>query len=84
MTIELQRVNNSEISQKHGNAPVGTLRKIYGPSFAVGHFDTALLRDVLDRLHETSLSQLLEDHSAGRLDYKLHETAPHDAARPGR
>ena len=41
------RDKNGEISRKHGNTLVGTLRKIYGPSFAQGQSDEAKLSDVL-------------------------------------
>ena len=48
------RDKNGEISRKHGNTLVTTLRKIYGENFAAGESDTAKLSDVLDKLHETS------------------------------
>jgi hypothetical protein len=35
------RDRNGELSRKHGNTLVGTLRKIYGPSFAVGQPEMA-------------------------------------------
>jgi hypothetical protein len=44
------RDKNGEISRKHGNTLVGTLRKIYGPSFAAGEPDSAKLDDVLSKL----------------------------------
>jgi hypothetical protein len=69
------RDKNGEMSRKHGNPLVGTLRKIYGPSFAAGEPDTAKLQDVLAKLHETSLTQLLEDHSVGNLDGKVRQAA---------
>jgi hypothetical protein len=75
MTIEQHRNNNDEISRKYGDTTVGTLRKIYGSSFAVGHLDTAMLRDVMDRLHETSLSQLFQDQGDGKLDHKVRQAA---------
>jgi len=48
------RDKNGEISRKHGNTLVTTLRKIYGENFAAGDSETAKLSDVLDQLHETS------------------------------
>src|ERR1700743_2886013 len=49
------RNKDGEISAKHGNTLIRTLRKVYGQSFAAGYPDTELLRDVLLRLNETSL-----------------------------
>ncbi|HEY0327458.1 MAG TPA: hypothetical protein VGC77_00030 [Rhodopseudomonas sp.] len=65
------RDQDGEISKKHGNTLVGTLRKIYGRGFAAGHPDTAKLSDVLQELNETSLSQLRHDHGPGHLDKKI-------------
>jgi hypothetical protein len=69
------RDKNGEISRKHGNTQVGTLRKIYGAAFAAGEPDSAMLQNVLAKLHETSLTQLLEDHAAGNLDGKVRQAA---------
>jgi hypothetical protein len=69
------RDKNGEISRKHGNTLVGTLRKIYGSTFAAGEPDTAKLQDVLTKLHETSLTQLVDDHAAGNLDGKVRQAA---------
>src|SRR3954463_14826609 len=62
------RDKNGEISKKHGNTLVSTLRKIYGSSFAAGQASNAQLSDVLADLNETSLSQLVHDHRNGKLD----------------
>jgi hypothetical protein len=62
------RDKNGEISQKHGNTLIHTLRKAYGPGFAPGFADHAKLRDVLQRLDESSLSHLIGDHEAGKLE----------------
>jgi hypothetical protein len=69
------RDKNGEISRKHGNALVGTLRKIYGPAFAAGESESAKLNDVLAKLHETSLTQLVHDHATGNLDQKVRQAA---------
>jgi hypothetical protein len=58
---------DGEISRKHDNTLVGTLRKIYGPTFAAGKSETAKLSDVLADLHEQSLTQLVSDHGADTL-----------------
>ena len=65
------RDNNGEISRKHGNTLVGTLRKIYGPSFAAEHSESDKLSDVLADLNEQSLGQLVRDHGAGHLADKV-------------
>lgn len=69
------RDKNGEISRKHGNTLVSTLRRIYGPSFAAGEPDDAKLEDILAKLHENSLSQMLRDHEAGHLDDKVRKAA---------
>lgn len=61
------RDKDGEISRKHGNTLVGTLRKTYGPSFAPGHSDHEKLADVLRKMDEPSLTKLRHDHDAGRL-----------------
>jgi hypothetical protein len=67
------RDKNGEISKKHGNTLVRTLRKIYGMTFAAGQPETAKLTDVLAQLNETSLSQLVHDQKNGRLGKKISE-----------
>ena len=69
------RDKDGEISRKHGNTLVGTLRKIYGKSFAAGYPEATKLSDVLMQLNETSLSQLRSDHGTGHLDHKLKEAS---------
>lgn len=55
------RDKNGEISRKHGNTLIATLRRTYGERFAEGEPPTAKLSDVLARLDEPSLSQLIKD-----------------------
>lgn len=55
------RDKNGEISRKHGNTLISTLRMTYGDSFAAGEPGTAKLGEVLERLDEPSLSQLIKD-----------------------
>ncbi len=62
------RDKNGEISRKHGNTLIRTLRKNYGRGFASGCADEAKLSDVLAKLDETSLSHLVRDHEAGKLE----------------
>jgi hypothetical protein len=69
------RNTDGAIGKKHGNTLVGTLRKIYGQSFAAGHPQTATLNEVLLQLNETSLSQLRRDHETGHLEKKILKTS---------
>jgi hypothetical protein len=48
------RDKNGEISHRHGNTLVGTLRKVYGPSFAAEQSETAKLSEILADLNEGS------------------------------
>jgi hypothetical protein len=69
------RDKNGEISRKHGNTFIHTLRKTHGPAFASGGADKARLGDVLDKLDEPSLSHLTRDHEAGKLE-QICQRAP--------
>ena len=62
------RDKNGEISRKHGDTLIRTLRRTYGPGFAAGCTDDAKLSDVLSKLDETSLGHLFRDHEAGYLE----------------
>jgi hypothetical protein len=66
-----RRNHDGEISRKHGNTLIGTLRKIYGQRFAAGYPATEKLSEVLLQLNETSLSQLRRDHETGHLEHKI-------------
>ena len=66
------RDKDGEISRKHGNTLVRTLRRIYGPHFASGFADTDTLAHVLRTAPEhSSLTQLRHDHSTGILSGKI-------------
>jgi len=65
------RDKNGEISRKHGNTLVSTLRKIYGPSFAPGTQPGEKLSEVLAQLDEPSLTKLVHDHERGELEGKV-------------
>ena len=65
------RDKNGEISKKHGNTLVRTLRKIYGTTFAAGQPENAKLSDVLQQLNDTSLGQLIHDHKNGHLEKRI-------------
>ena len=65
------RNHDGEISSKHGDTLLRTLRKVYGPGFAAGYPETEKLSDILAHLNETSLSQLRRDHETGHLGHKI-------------
>jgi len=65
------RNKDGEISDKHGNTLIRTLRKVYGQSFAAGYPETEKLSEVLLQLNQTSLSQLRRDHETGHLEHKI-------------
>jgi hypothetical protein len=55
------RDKNGEISRKHGNTLIRTLRETYGPGFAPSCDANAKLADCLQQMDEKSLSQLVYD-----------------------
>jgi hypothetical protein len=60
MTIDARhRDKSGEISRKHGNTLIGTLRKHYGAGFAKGWHGSEKLGEVLHKLDEPSLTKLL-------------------------
>ena len=65
------RDRDGEISRKHGNTLVSTLRKIYGASFAPGAQPGEKLSEVLAEMDEPSLSKLVHDHERGDLAGKI-------------
>jgi hypothetical protein len=65
------RNKDGEISHKHGDTLIRTLRKVYGQGFAAGYPETEKLSEVLLHLNETSLSQLRRDHQTGHLEHKI-------------
>jgi hypothetical protein len=65
------RDKNGELSKKHGNTLVRTLRKVYGQHFAEGFAPEEKLSDVLHKLDEPSLSRLAHDHEHGKLTEKV-------------
>jgi hypothetical protein len=69
------RNKDGEISAKHGNTLIRTLRKVYGQTFAAGYPETEKLREVLLKLNETSLSQLRRDHETGHLEHKISKAS---------
>ena len=65
------RDKDGEISRKHGNTLVGTLRRIYGPSFAPGAQPHEKLSGLLAEMDEPSLTKLVHDHERGELHGKI-------------
>lgn len=66
-----QRNHDDDIRQKHGDILLGTLRKIYGRTFAAGYQDSTSLGEVMTKLNETSLGQLRRDYETRHLDKKI-------------
>ena len=52
------RDKNGEISRKHGNTKISTLRLTYGANFAAGFDGNKTLGELLDAVDEPSLSKL--------------------------
>jgi hypothetical protein len=69
------RDKNGHIAKKHGNTRIKALRKICDLSFAKGHPDDETLASLLHELDEPSLSKLIKDHEAGKLEGKIREHA---------
>ena len=69
------RDKNGEISRKHGNTLIGTLRKIYGAGFAASFKDDAKLSDALAMMDATSLRQLVKHHQDGSLPRRIAEAS---------
>jgi hypothetical protein len=67
------RNKDSEISRKHGNTLIRTLRRVYGSGFAAWAGDDEKLEDVLATLDEHSLSELVRDHERGELESRIAE-----------
>jgi len=61
------RDKNGEISHKHGNTLIKTLRKTYGAAFAATYSGEERLSTVLQKLDEPSLTKLVHDYEGGRL-----------------
>jgi hypothetical protein len=55
------RDRDGAIGLKHGNTLISTLRQTYGANFAEGESPNARLSDVLHRVDERSLRQLIKN-----------------------
>jgi hypothetical protein len=75
MAFERHRDKNGQMSRKHGNTLISTLRKHYGTDFAYGCADSDTLGEILERLDEPSLSKLVRDEEAGKLERICREAA---------
>jgi hypothetical protein len=65
------RDKDGEISRKHGNTLIRTLRISYGSKFAKDCANDEKLSDVLAKLDEPSLFKLVRDHKSGILPIRL-------------
>ena len=68
MSLDDYRDKDGELSRKHGNTLIGTLRSRYGSDFAAGCSEGERLTDVLDQLDGPSLDRLVRDYQAGKLE----------------
>jgi hypothetical protein len=59
------RNHDGEISHKHGNTLVGSLRKIYGQGFAAGYPATEKLTEILSHLN----------YETGHLQHKIENVS---------
>ena len=66
MALNDYRDKDGELSRKHGNTLIGTLRSHYGADFATGCSEGDRT-DVLDQLDEGSLNKLTRDYEANKL-----------------
>jgi hypothetical protein len=67
MTLDTYRDKDGELSRKHGNTLIGTLRSHYGSDFAAGCSESDRLTDILDQLDDESLDKLVHDYRTGKL-----------------
>ena len=75
MAIDTRRLDKTdEISRKHGDTLIRTLRKTYGESFAGACGNKKKLGDVLHKLDEPSVTRLIHDDEAGNLDAICRDT----------
>ena len=65
------RNKDGEISHKHRNTLIGTLRKVYGQNFAAGYPEAEKLSEDLLQLNQTSVSQLRCDYETGHTAHKV-------------
>ena len=78
------RNKDGEISHKHGNTLIRTLRKICGQGFAARYPETEKLSEVLLQLNETSMRQLRRDHETalGAQNRQRVEVTPRNGEDP--
>ena len=72
------RDQSGEISRKHGNTLIRTLRKTYGPGFAKYCADGEKLSDVLAKLDKPALFKLVRDYETGMLPIRLKSSPGSD------
>jgi hypothetical protein len=65
------RQTNGDISRRHGDVQVKSLRRIYGAAFGLGFTPNAKLSDALAMLDDRSLMMLIVDYEAGTLEGKI-------------
>ncbi len=56
------------INRKHGKTSIGTLRKTYGCNFVPQCAENEKLGNVLHKMDAASMTDLMRDHKAGKLN----------------
>jgi hypothetical protein len=73
-TIERrQSDNNAAITREFGNTEIRTLRNIYGRAFAVGLPEHMRLSELIGRMEERGLWQVVEHFEDGSLARRIRE-----------
>ena len=75
MVFERYRDKNGEMSRKHGNTLIRTLRKHHGDDVAAGCDGNEKLSYVLHKLDDLSLSRLVRDFESGTLEQLCRQAA---------
>jgi hypothetical protein len=73
-TIEgRQRDKNDAIAREFGNTEIRTLRNIYGRAFAVGLPEHMRLSELIGRMEERGLWQVVQHYEDGSLERRIRE-----------
>jgi hypothetical protein len=73
-TIEKpQSYNNAAITREFGHTEIGALRNIYGRAFAVGLPEHMRLSELIGRMEERGLWQVVQHFEYGNLARRIRE-----------
>jgi hypothetical protein len=68
-----QSEKNGRIAREFGDTEILTLRNIYGRAFAVGVPEHMKLSELIDRMEECGLWQLVQNYEDGSLARRIRE-----------